>query len=145
MKFRFETILKLRKNRENMAQKALAIVNGHLLKQQEYRNFMETIETSSKRDLNKKMEQGTNVPTLILYDNFFYGVRAQEKRQDRIIAEVNRQVDAKREELASAMAKRRIMEILRERDFLALSTAQKKRDTAQMDEIGATQWRLKYS
>lgn len=143
MKFRFETILKLRKNKENLAQKTVAMINSHFLKQQEYLQFMETVETKSMQDLNNRMEQGTSVPVMMLYDNFFTGVRSQEKRQNKVISEVNRHLETKRAELADAMAKRRIMEILRERDFLALTTAQKKRETEQMDEIGANQWRLK--
>lgn len=142
MKFRFETILKIRKNKEVLAQKVLATVNVHYLKQQENLDFMESVETKCKQNLNQNMEQGTNIPTLILYNNFFRGVRAQEIRQTKIVKEVATQMEIKRAELAEAMARRRIMEILKERDLLALTTAQGKRETALMDEVGATQWRL---
>ncbi len=142
MKFRFETILKLRKNKEVLAQKILATVNVHYLKQQENLQFMESVEANSKQNLNQNMEHGTNIPTLILYDNFFRGVRAQETRQNKVIKEVATQLELKRAELAEAMARRRVMEILKERDLLALNTAQAKRETALMDEVGSTQWRL---
>ena len=145
MKFRFEAILKLRKNKENAAQKVVAMINSHLLKQQEQLAFMANVETQSELDLNARMEQGANIPMLALYDDFFRGVRSQEKRQGKIISEINAQLEVRRSELAQAMARRRIMEILKERDDLAYNTKLRKRETEQMDEIGATQWRLKSS
>lgn len=145
MKFRFEAILKLRKNKENAAQKVVALINSHLLKQQEQLAFMANVETQSELNLNARMEQGTNIPMLTLYDDFFRGVRSQEKRQGKIISEINAQLEVRRSELAQAMARRRIMEILKERDVLAYNAKLRKRETEQMDEIGATQWRLKSS
>ncbi len=145
MKFRFEAILKLRKNKENAAQKVLATVNAHLLKQQDQLALMENIETKSETDLNGRMNQGTSIPMLMLYDDFFKGMRHQEKRQSKIIKEVSLQLEVRRSELAQATAKRRIMEFLKERDIQAHNDKMRKLEIEQMDEIGATQWRLKYS
>ncbi len=145
MKFRFEAILKLRKNKENAAQKVLATVNAHLLKQQDQLALMENIETKSETDLNGRMNQGASIPMLMLYDDFFKGVRYQEKRQSKIIKEVSSQLEVRRSELAQATAKRRIMEFLKERDIQAHNDKMRKLEIEQMDEIGATQWRLKYS
>lgn len=145
MKFRFEAILKLRKNKENAAQKVLAMVNAHLLKQQDQLALMENIETKSETDLDGRMRQGASIPMMMLYDDFFKGVRHQEKRQARIIKEVSSQLEVRRSELAQATAKRRIMEFLKERDIQAHNDRLRKLEIEQMDEIGATQWRLKYS
>ncbi len=145
MKFRFEAILKLRKNKENAAQKVLATVNAPLLKQQDQLALMENIETKSETDLNGRMNQGASIPMLMLYDDFFKGVRYQEKRQSKIIKEVSSQLEVRRSELAQATAKRRIMEFLKERDIQAHNDKMRKLEIEQMDEIGATQWRLKYS
>lgn len=145
MKFRFEAILKLRKNKETAAQKVLAVVNSHLLKQQDQLSFMENIETKSEMDLNARMKESASIPTMTLYDDFFKGVRSQEKQQSKIIKEISSQMEIRRSELAQAMAKRRIMEFLKERDILAHNTKLRKREVEQMDEIGATQWRLKSS
>ena len=127
-----------------MAQKAMAIINSHYLRQQEQLQFMENFEAKSKLELDLRMKQDTDIPTMILYDKFFSGIQSQEKRQKKMITQIVRQLEAKRADLADAMAKRRIMEILKERDLLALNTAQKKQDAAQMDEIGANQWRRKF-
>jgi flagellar FliJ protein len=145
LKFRFEAILKLRKNKENAAQKVLASINSHLLKQQDQLSFMENIEMKSEADLNARMSQGASIPMMMLYDDFFKGVRSQEKSQARIIKEISSQLEVRRSELAQATARRRIMEFLKERDIKAHETKLRKREIEQMDEIGATQWRLKYS
>lgn len=145
MKFRFEAILKLRKNKENAAQKVLASVNAHLLKQQDQLVFMENIEMKSEMDLDNRVRQGASIPMMMLYDDFFRGVRSQEKSQAKIIKEISGQLEARRLELAQATARRRIMEFLKERDIKAHETKLRKLEIEQMDEIGATQWRLKYS
>lgn len=145
MKFRFEAILKLRKNKENAAQKVLASVNAHLLRQQDQLSFMENIEMKSEADLDVRMKQGASIPMMMLYDDFFRGVRFQEKNQTKIIKEISSQLEIRRSELAQATARRRIMEFLKERDIQAHETKMRKLEIEQMDEIGATQWRLKYS
>ncbi|MBI4383499.1 MAG: flagellar export protein FliJ [Nitrospinae bacterium] len=143
MKFRFETILKMRKSRENLAKKDLALVNAHLLKQQDRLQFLEETEEKSKRELDARSRREIDVNQMVLYDQFFGGVRAQEKFQTKIIAEVSVQLEKKRALLAEAMRRRRTMEILKERETQAYEKLQMKRETELLDEAGTAQWRMK--
>lgn len=143
MKFRFETILKMRKSRENLAKKDLAVVNAHLLKQQDRLQFLEETEAKSERELDARARREIDINQMVLYDQFFGGIRSQEKFQAKIISEVSVQLEKKRALLAEAMRRRRTMEILKEREMQAYEKLQMKRETELLDEAGTAQWRMK--
>jgi flagellar export protein FliJ len=140
MAFRFKTLLKLRKNKEDLMQRDFARANRHLLAQLDRLRFMTDIEGGSKREIVARMAEPVSSATLALYDNFFAGLRIQEKLQERVIEEVAVQVRARREALAEAMRKRKTLEILRERDWRAAEAEAAKREIALLDEAASIQW-----
>ena len=89
MGFRFETILKLNKNKEDLLQKDLGQINAFIQQQQDSQNFISDMVEEKKEELNKKKREGINLQTMTLYDNFFCGIQLYNTRQDRIISEVN--------------------------------------------------------
>lgn len=142
MKFRFETVLKINKDRENLIKKELGRINTHLQTQNERLQFMESIAAERKKELNDKMKENVNVDLLVIYNNFFAGVRLEKERQEQVIAQVAEKLDLKKKDLMQAMMKRRTMEILKERDMTAFKKTQSKREIQLMDETGSNQWRL---
>ena len=89
MRFRFETILKLNKNKEDLLQKDLGQINAFIQKQQDSLNFISDMVEEKKEELNQKKREGMNLQTVTLYDNFFSGTQFYKRRQDTIISEVN--------------------------------------------------------
>ena len=118
MSFRFDIILRLNKNKENLLQKDMGQINALYQRQQDQKQFMQDTTEQSKNELNQKKRSNVGVETVILYDNFFQGTRIQGERQDKIISEISTRLEAKREEVVEAMRKRRTLEILKERDIL---------------------------
>ena len=117
MKFRFETLLKVHKNRENLLQKQLGDILAHKQKQQNRQDFLKNTRKNKINQVNQRMTQDTTINTHFLYDMFFKGNSLQNSLQKTIISEINTRADAKREELVEASRKRRTMEILKERDL----------------------------
>ena len=118
MGFRFETILKLNKNKENLLQKDLGQINAFIQKQQDSQNFISDMMEEKKEELNQKKRGNINLQTMTLYENFFCGIQLHKKRQDTIISEVNIKLEAKRKEVIDAMRKRRTLEILKDKELL---------------------------
>ena len=143
MSFRLETLLRLRKNQENLEQQALANIQTHLMKQQRELESMESDRHQSKESLKHKRSQPLKADTLILYDNFFKGLQANRAKQEKVISEAAGKAAAKRVELTEAMRKRRTLEILKEQEHLRHRNKQQKRETAFLDEIAANQWMMK--
>ena len=140
MSFRFDIILRLNKNKENLLQKDMGQINALYQRQKDQKQFMQDTTEQSKNELNQKKRSNVGVEKMILYDNFFQGTRIQGERQDKIISEINTKLEAKREEVVKAMRKRRTLEILQERDILKERKIRERKETAILDEMASNLW-----
>ena len=140
MSFRFDIILRLNKNKENLLQKDMGQINALYQRQQDQKQFLQDTTEKSRNELNQRKRSNVGVETMILYDNFFQGTRIQGERQDKIISEINTKLEAKREEVVKAMRKRRTLEILQERDILKERKIREKKETAILDEVASNLW-----
>ena len=142
MKFRFETLLQVRKNKENLLQKELGDILAHKQAQQNQHEFMQNSRNDNLKQINHRMAQDLNIDTYVLYNNFLNGNHLQQERQRIIISEIDDRVDLKRHEMVEVRRKRRTMEILKERDETMYRKKLNKIETEMMDEIASNHWRL---
>ena len=140
MSFRFETILRLNKKKEDLLQRGMGQINVHYQRQKDQQQFMQDATAVSKDELNQKKRSGVSVETMILYDNFARGTQTHVEKQSKIISEINTKLEAKREEVVEAMRKRRTMEILKERDMLKERKVRERKETAILDEVASNLW-----
>jgi flagellar protein FliJ len=140
LSFRFETILRLNKKKEDLLQRGMGEINVHYQRQKDQQQFVQDTTAASKDELNQKKRSGVSVETMILYDNFSRGTRTHVEKQSKIISEINTKLEAKREEVIEAMRKRRTMEILKERDMLKERKIRARKETAILDEVASNLW-----
>jgi flagellar FliJ protein len=143
MTFRFETLLKLRKNTENLEQREMAEIQNHLYAR---KNELQDLTSSGKKckeELQIRLEQSIPGRTLELYDHYFQSTGIRSDLQERIILETDEKVEAKRSELVEAMRKRRALEILKDRDILKIKRKALKDEISLMDEIASTRWQMR--
>ena len=140
MSFRFESILKLNKNKEDLLQRDMGKINAMIQKQKDSQNFMQEVTENKKEEFNQKKRQNIDVRTMILYDNFFRGTQTHKTRQDTIISEINVKLEVKREEVVEAMRKRKTLEILKDRNKRKERKLKDKKDLAIQDENASNLW-----
>ena len=140
MSFRFESILKLNKNKEDLLQRDMGKINAMIQKQKDSQNFMQEVTENKKEELNQKKRHNIDIDTMILYDNFFRGTQIHKTRQDTIISEINVKLEAKREEVVEAMRKRKTLEILKDRNKIKERKLREKKDLAIQDENASNLW-----
>jgi flagellar FliJ protein len=143
MTFRFEILLKLRKNTENLEQREMAEIQNHLYARQIELQNLNSAGTKNKEELQTRLQQAVPGRTLALYDHYLQSVSLRSGQQERIISETGGKVEAKRSELIEAMRKRRALEILKDRDILKKKRKVLKDEIALMDEIASTRWQMK--
>lgn len=143
MTFRFETLLRLRKNAENLQQRAMAEMQTHLYASKNELQDLNSSDTRSKKELQARLQQSIPGNTLHLYDRYFQSMNVRFGLQEQIISETGEKVEAKRSELVEAMKKRRVLEILRDRDILKKKRKVLKDGIAFMDEIAAVRWQMR--
>ena len=142
MKFRFETLLKVHKNRENLLQKQLGDILAHKQKQQSRHDLLKDARKNEIKLVNQRMTKDTSINTYVLYNKFFDGNYLQNNLQETIMSEIDTRAEAKREELVEASRKRRTMEILKDRDLEQYRSKLVKMETESMDEIASNHWSL---
>ena len=142
MRFRFETLLQVHKNRENLLQKELGDILAHKQTQQNRQDFFKSTRKNEIKQVNQLMTQDSKIDTYILYNKFFEGNYLQHNRQQTIISEIDTRAESKREELVEASRKRRTMEILKERDLKQYKNKLAKMETEAMDEVASNHWSL---
>ena len=142
MRFRFETLLQVHKNRENLLQKELGDILAHKQTQQNRQDFFKSTRKNEIKQVNQLMTQDSKIDTYILYNKFFEGNYLQNNRQQTIISEIDTRAKVKREELVEASRKRRTMEILKERDLKQYKNKLVKMETEAMDEVAFNHWSL---
>ena len=140
MTFRFETLLRLRKNAENLQQRAMAEIQTHLFASKNELQDLNSSDTRSKKELQARLQQSISGQTLHLYDRYFQSLSIQSGLQEQIITETGEKVESQRSKLVEAMKKRRVLEILRDRDILQKKRKVLKDGIAFMDEIAAVRW-----
>ena len=140
MSFRFDIILRLNKNKEDLLKRDMGQINALYQRQQDQKQFLQDTTEKSRNELNQRKRSNVGVETMILYDNFFQGTRAQGERQDKIISEISTRLEAKREEVVEALRKRRTLEILKERVILKERKIRERKETAILDEVTSNLW-----
>jgi flagellar FliJ protein len=143
MTFRFETLLKLRKNEENREQREMAEIQNHLHARKTELQDLNSSGTKNKEELQARLQQSIPGRTLELYDRYFQSTGLRSGLQERIILETGEKVATKRSELVEAMRKRRVLEILKDRDILKKKRKVHKDEIALMDEIASTRWQMR--
>jgi flagellar export protein FliJ len=140
LSFRFESILRLNKNKEDLLQRDMGQINAIIQKQLDGQHFMRELTDNKKDELNQKKKQDIDVNTMILYENFFSGTQAHKTRQDKIISEITLKLDSKRKEVVESMRKRKTLEILKDRNMLKEKKLREKKDLAIQDENASNLW-----
>ena len=118
------------------------MINTHMQNQMDRLKFMEEIAGERKKELSQEGAQEMNIDRLILFNNFFTGVKLEKEKQEKVISEVAEKLNLKKKDLVQSMMKRRTMEILKEREALAIKKKQNKTEVALNDETSSNLWRL---
>lgn len=143
MTFRFETLLRLRKNEENLGQRAMAEMQNHLYSRQSELQHLQSSGTKTKGELQTRLQQSIPGKTLGLYEGYFRSLGLRSGRQEQMISETREKVEAQRLELVVAMKKRRILEILKDREVLKKKKKILKNEISAMDETASTRWQIR--
>ena len=79
--FRFETILRLNRNKEDLLQKDMGQINTLIQQQKDSKSFIHEVMQNKKHELNQKKRENIDLKTMILYDNFFRGTEIHKKHK----------------------------------------------------------------
>jgi len=120
-------------------------MQNHLYARQNELQDINSSGTKNKEELQTRLQQSIPGRTLDLYDRYLQSLGIQSGFQEKIISETSEKVEAKRSELIEAMKKRRVMEILKDRDIIEKKRKALKDEIALIDEMASTRWQMRNS
>lgn len=139
-RFRLQPVLNLRANVEQEKKRELGLAVQKLVAAQDVLAGLKEERKRVAEESDRRMEwiPPPSGEEMRLYDDFFAGNEENQRFQERRIRAEMENVERKREDLVLAIKDRRSLEILRERRYFQYDREIRRKDQAQLDEIGAT-------
>ena len=134
-RFSLETALKVRMRLEKFYKKALA---DEVQAEQQYKEKMELMSSAldvHNKDLDDAKENGLTISQLILGDHFQQRIEQQMELIEYQLKEQQEVVDLKRHELTLATQKKRVLEILKDKENKKYIDEMERLERLEADEI----------
>ena len=134
-RFSLETALKVRKRLEKFYQKALA---DEVQAEQQYKEKLELMSSAldvHNKDLDDSKENGLTISQLILGGHFQQRIEQQMELIGYQLKEQQEVVDLKRHELTLATQKKRVLEILKDKENKKYIDEMERLERLEADEI----------
>ena len=134
-RFSLETALKVRKRLEKFYQKALA---NEVQAEHEYKEKLELMSSALEmhnKELDDAKENGITISQLILGGNFKQRIEQQMDLIEYQLKEQQEVVDLKRHELTLATQKKRVLEILKDKENQEYINEMERLERLEADEI----------
>ena len=114
-RFRLETALKVRERLEKLYQKALAEQVQIQQELRDHKKLMESALETHDQNLNQSKKSGFTVMQLQMSDHFKERLGLQMEVNQNQLKEQEQVIELKRQELTRATQKKRVLEILKEK------------------------------
>ena len=134
-RFSLETALKVRNRLEKFYQKALA---DEVQAEQQYKERLQLMSSALEihnKDLDDAKENGLNISQLILGGHFQQRIEQQMELTEYQLKEQQEVVDLKRHELTLATQKKRVLEILKDKENKKYRDEMERLERLEADEI----------
>ena len=134
-RFTLETALKVRKRLEKFYQKALA---DEVQAEQQYKERLQLMSGALEihnKDLDDAKENGLTISQLILGGHFQQRIEQQMELTEYQLKEQQEVVDLKRHELTLATQKKRVLEILKDKENKKYRDEMERLERLEADEI----------
>ena len=134
-RFRLETALKVRERLEKLYQKALA---EQVQIQQQLRDQKKLIETdldAHRMDLNAARRTGFTIAQMQMSDQFRERMTDKMETTENQLLEQEEVIELKRQELTRATQKKRVLEILKEKQEQRFLEEMERQERQEADEI----------
>ena len=134
-RFSLETALKVRKRLEKFYQKALA---DEVQAEQQYKERLQLMSSALEihnKDLDDAKENGLTISQLILGGHFQQRIEQQMGLTEYQLKEQQEVVDLKRHELTLATQKKRVLEILKDKENKKYIDEMERLERLEADEI----------
>jgi flagellar export protein FliJ len=136
-RFKFESVLKIRQTREEEVLRALgAAQRSYQEELSEKSKILSELDEAFKRR-EKLGSEAVTINAFQIEQNYITGTKQRIIRQDQAIVRASRSVEKALRAYLFARRQTRMIEILREKDFVEFKKAVAKKEQKELDELSA--------
>ena len=136
--FKLETLLNHRRHQEEICQKELAQTERLLADEKGKLRRRKKEKRHNIQKLQIKQKEKINVSDIILPVNYIQRLSEKIEVQKQFVREAAKKVNQKRQELIIIVKKRKTLEKLKEKDWLAYQQKEMQNERKFMDEVAST-------
>jgi flagellar protein FliJ len=133
--FRFETLSKVRKIRQDIALQDFSKAQKHCLDLEALKQRTVSLKTTAEQELMDKMGRGIEAQEVKSYDRYLSFLDSEAEHFDKQIIQARKVLEERRQDLLKAKKESKAMERLREIDLERYKTDQARKDMRFIDEI----------
>ena len=137
-RFKLEALLNHRRHQEEICQKELALLQRKFADEQEKLRRKKQQKRENVLKLQIRQKGSISVSDIILYMNFIAQLSKKIEDQAMRVREAAKKFNHKRNELIGIMKKRKTLEKLKEKDWLAYQKKMMQDERKFMDEVATT-------
>lgn len=142
-RFTLEALLNHRRHQEEVCQKALARSERLLADEQGKLRRLKNEKGDNIQILQGKQKEKINVSDIILSVNYIQQLSEKIEDQKRCVQEATQTVNQKRQELIAIVKKRKTLEKLKEKEWLAYQQKMMQNERKFMDDVASTRYARK--
>lgn len=139
-KFNLEVVLNHRRYEEEICQKVFAEAKKKLAVEQARLHRKKKEIRRCMRDLQRKQKESKTVSDILLYVNYLKQLSKEIKSQMEKVLAAEKKMIRKRKDLISAMKKRKTLEKLKEKRWIAYQQKTLKQEQKFIDEVAVNQF-----
>jgi len=136
-RFKLEALLNHRRHQEEVHQKKLAEANRKLVYEQKKLRVKKKEKRRYVQKLQEKQEKSATVRDIVLYMNYLGKLSIEIEEQRHRVDTAAKQFEQTRAELLAIVKKRKILEKLKEKEWLIHQQKMKNDERKLMDEIAS--------
>jgi flagellar FliJ protein len=137
-RFTLEALLNHRRHQEEVCQKELAQTERLLADEKGKLRRLKNEKRDNIQKLQIKQKEKINVSDIILSVNYIQQLSEKIKKQKRCVREATETVNQKRHELITLVKKRKTLEKLKEKEWLAYQQKMMQNERKFMDDVAST-------
>ena len=137
-RFKLEALLNHRRHQEEICQKELAQTERQLADEEGKLRRQKREQRENIQKLHAKQKERINVSVMILSVSFIQRLSKNIENQIKCVREATKKVNQKRNELIIIVKKRKTLEKLKEKEWLAYQKKMMQNERKLMDEVAST-------
>lgn len=141
--FKFQTVLKVKEQKEEELKRELMRLQALKLEQQMLLAEIENEKRASHKEKSKHHHSGTDISLLRQFEEYINALRSQVALTEKRIKDLEKKADIKRVEVVEASKEKKVLEKLKDRDFAEFKKVVLKNEQDVLDEIAISKYNRK--